>query len=71
MASVIKDTLTRPVDASGFAKITAPFPGTDWTEGFTRFFAINFAKMLAPQGRLDGVAYRVAIGMVQEAEDTI
>jgi len=71
VASVIKGTFARVVGTSGLVKITAPFPDTDSIEGFTRLVAITLARMLAPQGRLNGVVCRVAIGMMQEAEDII
>ena len=55
----------RAIGASGFVKITAPFPYADSTELPYWFEAMIFAKMLEPQGRLNGACLSVEIGIEQ------
>ncbi len=71
MASVIIATFANEVGESGFVKITAPSPGSEMSEGFTTFIAITLAKTLEPQGKLNGDACKVEIGIVQLASVTI
>jgi hypothetical protein len=43
-------------------RIIAPFPAGDYREVPTMLTAETFANTLAPHGRLNGMAFKVAIG---------
>jgi len=51
--------------ASGFVKMVAPLPTLETKEFPYKFVAYTLAKILDPQGRLNGAALRVAVGIVQ------
>ena len=51
-ALVLAGTLINDKGASGLVIMKAPFPGSEFTEGFTALIAITFAKTLEPQGKL-------------------
>ncbi len=70
-AFVMVLTLASEVGGSGLVNITAPLPESEISEGLTTLMAITLANMLEPQGKLNGDACNVEIGIVQRASVTI